>query len=59
MLVHIVSTGEFLLQMLQTKDALFTAFHCILVDFKFGIDFPENEQICSFMDFSTADRPKH
>ena len=39
--VHMVSTGEFLLQLLQTKVALFTAFHCILVDFKFGIDLQE------------------
>ena len=27
--VHMVSTGKFLLQLLQTKVALFTAFHCI------------------------------
>ena len=58
--VHMVSTGEILLQLLQTKVALFTAFHCIPVDFMFGIDLPENEQICNFMDFfHTADRPKH
>ena len=47
-----VSTGKILLQLLQTKVALFTAFHCIPVDFMFGIDLPENEQICNFMDFS-------
>ena len=55
--VHMVSTGKFLLQMLQTKVAFKhtedTVMHRIEVAMGtgFGIDFPENEQICSFIDF--------
>ena len=56
-----VSTGKFLLQLLQTKVAPINWVNTWdLVDFKFGIDCQKMKQICNFMDFShKADRPKH